>query len=130
MCRDTFAMHFRDPNETLLDVYYSPCAILGKIKKDGRLLQEQEEASIFRGWPRTFLVGCHGDVLLDQTTEMHRRVALSKRAEGKAEQMDIHLGLCKIQASHDPFVAPPFVFGKERRRALKMIVEWLVAGTA
>lgn len=124
MCRDTFAMHFKQPNKTLLDVYFSPCAVLGKVTKNGKLISEQEESTIFQNWPKTFLIGCYGDILFDQSTEMYRRVLLSKEAEGKAttrEEISLHL----MEGSHDPFVAPPFVFADERKEALKALCEWV-----
>lgn len=116
-------MHFKKPNQTLLDVYFSPCSVLGKVKKDGKLIKEEEEKTIFANWPKTFLIGCYGDILLDQTTEMYRRVLLSKKSEGKAIKEEIQLHL--MEGSHDPFVAPQFVFGKERKRALKVLCEWV-----
>lgn len=117
-------MHFKQPDKTLLDVYFSPCSVLGKVTKNGKLITEKEESLIFQNWPKTFLIGCYGDILFDQTTEMYRRLILSKKAEGKAttkEEASIHL----MQGSHDPFIAPPFVFGKDRREALKALCDWV-----
>jgi hypothetical protein len=127
LCRDTFAMHFRKPNETLLDVYYSPCAILGKVSKNGKLIKEEQESHIFSRWPKTLTIATKQDTLFDQSTEMHRRLTLAKRADGVPEdQLDLHAKIFVGDGPHDPFIAPPFAFRAVRRQALDTVCQWLI----
>lgn len=94
------------------------------MTRNGKLIREEEESSIFKNWPKTFLIGCYGDILFDQSTELYRRLLLSKKAEGKSITKE-EIQFYQMEGSHDPFVAPQFVFGKERRKALKALCDWV-----
>jgi acetyl esterase/lipase len=114
--------------EALLDVYFSPTAVLGMVhtrdqKGNKVLITKQTEKDIFKSWPCTFVVCGDYEVLTDQSHDMVRRLKLSKEAEDKLQERE--LSFITIPTCHDPFVAPPFIFTKERAQAMQKMVAWL-----
>lgn len=137
-CKDVFARNLDNPNQdALLDVYFSPTAALGMVKtreitqssKGGKSKQKQviitksNEKDIFANWPDTLLTVGKYEVLKDQSIEMWRRLKLSKEAEGKNQEKN--LSFFMTNTCHDPYVAPFFVFTKERREAEEKMISWL-----
>lgn len=134
-CRDVYASRFANPSDALLDVYFSPAAILGMVKtrakqSDNRtekqesiLVTKATEKDIFKGWPCTLLICGNYEVLRDQSTEMFKRMKMAKKAEGKSGKDQ--LTFFTMETNHDPFIMPFFVFAKERREAMQRITTWL-----
>lgn len=129
-CKDVFARKLHNANsEALLDVYFSPTALLGMVhtrdasQSNKLLITKQTEKDIFKGWPSTLVLCGEYEVLKDQSVDMVKRLRLAKEAEGKLQEKEI--SFFTIKTNHDPFVAPPFVFSKERKDAMQRIVAWL-----
>lgn len=129
-CKDMFARKLHNANsEALLDVYFSPTALLGMVHtRDSSqtkrvLITKETEKDIFKGWPSTLVLCGDYEVLTDQSIDMVKRLKMAKKAEGKLQDKEISFFTSKT--NHDPFVGPPFLFPKERKDAMQRIVAWL-----
>lgn len=139
-CRDVFACRLDNPMQDLLDVYFSPCAVLGKVKtrqstssssssssptlrQKEVLVTKETEKDIFKNWPATLILWGSYEILKDQSLEMLRRLKMSKEAEGKLGER--HLCGYTMNTCHDPFILPFFALARERRMAIEKIVAWL-----
>lgn len=128
-CKDMFARSLSNANkEALLDVYFSPTAVLGMVHNRDRkgnkvLITKATEKDIFKDWPSTMIICAEYEILKDQSYDMMRRLKISKKAEDKLNEKE--LSFFSMKTCHDPFVAPFFLFPKERKEAMQKMVSWL-----